>query len=182
MTLNELLKEVSALGFYENSELDESFVFSVNRALKMIFTELAPTSVLKIKIDEKNEKSFDIRSKASDVMFITSAPMDYSGCIIKGAHTDGYLITLPDDFSGDAFIHYKPAAKKVSIDNVEEEIDVPEYASHLLPLLTSFFVFLDDDSEKAEYYMSLYRSEVLKILRTYSLSRNNTYSDVTGWA
>jgi hypothetical protein len=92
------------------------------------------------------------------------------------------MITLPDSFVGDAFVCYKPSPKTLSIDNGDYPLDIPEYTTHLLPLLTAFFVFLDDDSEKAEYYMSLYRSEAIKILRAYAFSQNNTYQDVTGWA
>lgn len=182
MTLNQLLKEVYALGFDEADELSEEFVFSVNRALKMIYTELVASEKLKITIGPEDEKSFDLRKYADNIMFVMSAPLDTDGYIIKGARSDGYIITLPDSFVGDAFIFYKPSPKTLSIDNGDYTLDVPEYTTHLLPLLTAFFVFLDDDSEKAEYYMSLYRSEAIKILRAYAFSQNNTYQDVTGWA
>jgi len=182
VTLNQLLKEVYSLGFDEAEGISESFVFSVNRALKMIFTELVPSNLAKIKVGARDEKSFDIRTRVANVLFVTSLPMDSSGFAIKGAYVDGYTVTLPSGFTGDAFIRYKPSVKEVSVDSGEEEIDIPDYASYFLPLLTAFFVFLDDDSEKADYYMSLYRSEVGKLSRSHSLSLSNTYTDVTGWA
>ena len=61
MTLNQLLSEVYALGFEDEGELDESFVFSVRRALKMIFTELAPAVRGKIVINEDSAKELDLR-------------------------------------------------------------------------------------------------------------------------
>lgn len=182
MTLNQLLKEVYALGFDEDEGLNEDFVFSVNRALKMIYTELVASEKLKITIEAKDDKSFDIRRYANNVMFVMSAPLDSCGYIIKGGRVDGYTVTLPDTFVGEVFVYYKPSPKVLSIDHGEYALEIPEYITHLLPLLTAFFVFLDDDVEKAEYYMSLYRSEALKIARAYAFSQDNTYTDVTGWA
>ena len=181
MTLNQLLKEVYTLGFEESNDLDESFIFSVNRALNMIFTELAPILKTKVRINYGSEKSFDLREYVSAPLIITAAPKDTSGRIINGAYTDGYNVTFPEDFIGDAVISYKPAPKKLSLDSGEDEIDMPMYTYHLLPLLTAFFVFLDDDTEKADYYMGLYRSESNKLRALFSTSQDNTYTDVLGW-
>lgn len=182
MKLNQLLKEVYALGFEEPSGLDESFVFSANRALKMIFTELAPVLKAKINIDSNSEKSFDFREHVPSPLIITSAPKDISGVIIPGAYTEGYTVSLPESFSGEAVISYRPMPWELSVDSGEDEIEMPMHAYHLLPLLTAFFVFLDDDTEKAEYYLGLYKSESNKLRTLYSTSQDNTYTDVLGWA
>ena len=182
MTLNQLLSEVYALGFEDEGELDESFVFSVRRALKMIFTELAPAVRGKIVISEDSAKELDLRKHFDDVMIITSAPTDKSGRIIRGAFSDGYRVTLPDTFTGEAYIRYKPKPQAIDVDHADDEITIPAFAEHLLPLLTASFVFLDDDAEKADYYMTLYRHEALKLTRATADSINNTYTDVTGWA
>ena len=68
MTLNQLLSEVYALGFEDAGELDENFVFSVRRALKMIFTELVPAVRVKIIINEPCENELDLREHFDDVM------------------------------------------------------------------------------------------------------------------
>ena len=182
MTLNQLLSEVYALGFDNADELDESFIFSVNRALRMIFMELAPPIRVGFVINEDDEKELNLSELLGNVMFIISAPTDKSGRIIKGAFSDGYTVTLPDNFSGEMHIRYKPLPKIVCIDDADDEIYIPPFAEHLLPLLTAAFVFLNDDEEKADYYMTLYRHEVLKLTRAASSSIDNTYTDVTGWA
>ena len=148
----------------------------------MIFTELAPNQKTKITIDSESERSFDLRERVKNPLIITRAPENARGEIIVGAYTDGYSVTLPEDFIGEAVIAYKPMPKELSLDMGENEIEMPMYAYHLLPLLTSFFVFLDDDSEKAEYYLGLYKSESSKLRVLYSTSQNNTYTDVLGWA
>lgn len=182
MTLKQLLSEVYALGFDESEGLNDSFVFAVNRALKMIFTELAPSVRAKITVDIESPRTIDVRDHFKDVMIVTSAPKDEFGRIIPDAYCDGYILTLPDSFTGDVVILYKPMPKELTVDSEEEKIDLPPFASHLLPLLVASFVFLDDDEEKADYYMTLYRHEVIKLTRRGTMAFNNAYTDVTGWA
>ena len=65
---------------------------------------------------------------------------------------------------------------------MDSEVDIPREIEHLVPLLTAAYVWLDDDEEKASYYMAIYR-ENLASLKLYSTScKNNSYVDLTGWA
>ena len=182
VTLNQLLKEVYALGFDNSEGLEETFVFSVNRALKMIFTELGPQKRARISVAAASEKSFSLSDYVKRPLMITAPPKDTLGNLIRGAFSDGLYVTLPDSFVGDVVITYRPMPEEVSLDSGDESVDIPPYAEHLLPLLTSFFVHLDDDPEKAETYMSVYRNEAKRIWMTYSPSQENSYIDVTGWA
>ena len=113
---------------------------------------------------------------------ITAAPTDMSGNLIIGAYSDGLYVTLPDSFSGEAVISYRSVPKTLTLDDGDTAVDIPAYTDHLLPLLTAFFVHLDDDPEKAEIYMSIYRNEAKRIRMLFSPSQNNSYNDVTGWA
>ena len=182
MTLNKLLKEVYALGFESADELTEAFVFSTNRALKMIFSELGPQARVKIRITADDEKSFDLTSVVKNPLMITAPPKDTRGVIISGAYCDGLHVTLPDSFVGEAVITYRVMPHDVTVDDGEGEVDIPTYLEHLLPLLTAFFVLLDDEPDKAEYYAQIYRNEAKRIWRNYSLSQDNSFVDVTGWA
>lgn len=182
MTLNQLLKEVYALGFDSSEGLEDAFVFSVNRALKMIFGEIGPQKRVRIRVTEGSEKSFSLSDHVSRPLMISAPPKDALGGLIRGAYSDGLSVTLPDEFVGDVVITYRPMPEEVSVDGGDKSVDIPPYAEHLLPLLTSFFVHLDDDPEKAETYMSVYRSEARRISMTYSPSQDNSYTDVTGWA
>ena len=182
MTLNQLLKEVSALGFNGDVELGEAFVFNVNRAIRMLFTELGPQKRAKISINATSQKSFDLSDHVNDAMVITAPPKDSIGNVINGAYSDGLFITLPDSFLGDAVITYRSLPKALTQDDGDTVLDIPAYIEHLLPLLTAFFVHLDDDPEKAEAYMSIYRSEAKRIWMLFSPAQNNSYNDVTGWA
>jgi hypothetical protein len=50
MNLNDLFKETYALGFEEDGELDESFAFAANRALRMIHEQLSAETSWRIQI------------------------------------------------------------------------------------------------------------------------------------
>ena len=65
---------------------------------------------------------------------------------------------------------------------LDGELDIDPECEHLLALLSASYIWLDDDAEKAQYYMSLYR-EGMASLKLYSTRCVNAeYEDVTGWA
>ena len=148
----------------------------------MIFSDLGPQKRVKISILNNSEKSFSLTNYVKRPLIITAPPKDAYGNLIRGARGDGLFITLPDAFIGEVVITYKPLPDEVTLDSGEDSIDIPPYLEYLLPLLTSFFVHLDDDPEKAETYMRVYQNEAKRIRITYSPSQDNSYIDVTGWA
>lgn len=279
MTLNRLLEEVYALGFEDAAELNEAFIYSAERAQRLILMEHGNENTGKIiatkldtashmelyshtpgantsfpihgvaysfkvsgkgaftvtdasgtKITEFNDlmgthrafvsgeavitfcgdfsysvidftvfhsvggaeasdipiysrtKDYRITEYIKDYLAATKIPTDPYGRSIEGATVSGDLLKLPSDYSGEIIIHYKRVPKKISVDNADGEIDIPRSCEHLLPLLTASYIWLDDDPDKAQYYMSIYREEMARIRRYVSSQFDNEYRDVTGWA
>ena len=60
-------------------------------------------------------------------------------------------------------------------------IDVSPSAEHLLPILTAYFVWLDDEAELAESYLRLYRS-LLATVKRKSRTDSAEYVDSLRWA
>ena len=63
----------------------------------------------------------------------------------------------------------------------ETVIDLDEELSTLLPLLVASYIWLDDDADRAEYYMTLYRARAAEVA---ALERNHApvnMKDVYGW-
>ena len=117
----------------------------------------------------------------SDYLSPLGAPKTPSGSQIKGARVYSDKIILPSDYNGEVLLDYKKAPPRVSEDSPEDEIDIPKDREHLLPLLTAAYIWLDDDSEKAYYYMSLYR-EGMAALKVYNPpSVDVGVDDVLGW-
>ena len=278
MTLNQLLKETYALGFEENTELNDSFLFSANRALRMIYSEIAyekSASIIlnipkisyyceryehasgkaitfdligvslsfkhsgngffsirengtsrnfsfsgngtqKIFFSEKCELTFygelsflildltsfseRISDKESDIPIyaLTSKidlgryiddfcspscqPTDNKGNTIPKASISGNVLEIPFGWSGEIIIRYKPAPPALSINELNAEFSLPLSSEPLLPILTASYLWLDDDAEKAEYYASIYRTEMNRIILNCPKNINTGYEDVTGWA
>ena len=178
MTLTNLFREVLALGFEETGEPDAAFIFSANRALRLIFSELVGRKRRRI---EKTADGSPI-PPPDGISIITGAPEDDSGRPIAGARVDADGIRLPKDYSGEAYIPYKPIPLPLTLDGMSESIDIPPYAAHLLPILTAAYVLLDDDEDKAAFYLNVYREESARIRRTLPREYDSRYTDVTGWA
>lgn len=276
MTLNDIKNEVSALSFLGEIPLDNSFVFSVARALRCIYSErgviealslyqssprthtslsgirVSPSDNLEytlprgtfslyiggkgiMKINSGSEQraypftegcehitgyvdkeftmsfsseySFSIHSLfhteecintsmlpsltgmmeyrlrdiAEDFLSADGAPTDEYGRCIKGSKIISEALFIPYDYEGVVSLEYKKAPPSVNIDYPNEELSVPCELVHLIPLLTASYVILDDDEERAAYYLSLYKSEMARLKSDGKVSLSNTYTDRLGW-
>lgn len=108
-------------------------------------------------------------------------PYYEDGSEVKGVMQKGEKLFLPADFEGEIFLDYYRAPTHITADNPEESIDISEEVAPLLPLLTASYLWLDDDSEKAQYYMALYRQSLATIMR-YSLRSLDSKYKTNGWA
>lgn len=279
MTINQLLRESYALGFEDTGELNDSFIFSANRALGIICSDIVPekqarfiisapeisyrmasyrhtpgkTFKINIKgtsfsfkfsgtgtvsITEKNTRkiknfnskngifkeafnsecelkftgalafsiydltvystrisanndSIPVYSSMKDISLseyipdfgiITRLPENSAGEVIEKATVHGDVMRLPFEWDGEISVYYKPCPTVLSANDPDAKISIPKFAEHLLPLLTASYLWIDDDPEKAEYYASVYRSEMNKIIITQSRSAGAEYKDILGWA
>lgn len=127
------------------------------------------------------ERIYDLIDAIPDLLGIYSAPRDERGCELPGVYIQGGALHLPEDFEGKVFIKYKRAPYVATGDDMEEEIDLPRETEELLPLLVASYLWLDDDAEKAQYYMSLYRLGISTLQRAGGGSTNSKY-ETNGWA
>lgn len=124
---------------------------------------------------------YDISFLAPNFLSFTSLPTDAKGNPIKDAVAVGTHLRVPSSFDGKIIVHYKRSAGKIS-EKSDEDIILPNGTEHLFPLLVASYVWLDDDAEKAEYYLSLYR-EGMSAAKYYNREKLGcTYDDVLGWA
>lgn len=128
------------------------------------------------------EKEYKISDSISDFLAFTKIPTDSNGYEIKGCRISGDVLYLPSDFEGEVNILYKRLPKSLSVDEPDAEIDISKSAESLLPLLVASYLWLDDDPDKAQYYMQLYREEMTRIRRYLPSDVGGSYYDVTGWA
>lgn len=124
---------------------------------------------------------YSVKDFRDDFLSFASMPTDEYGRVIKGSSAVSGKIRVPDEYVGEVNITYKVSTPPPPAD-ADGEILLPDGCNHLLPLLVSAYVWLDDDADKAQYYMALYR-EAISAVKTYDRMRIDTkYEDVNGWS
>lgn len=113
-----------------------------------------------------------------DFAAFAEGPRDASGELIAGARIDGREVVLPAGYHGVVSIRYERRPKKIF--RGAADIDVSPELAHLLPLLTAYFVWLDDEPDMAESYLKLYRNLMTAEKRRGVQSAE--YVDALRWA
>lgn len=122
-----------------------------------------------------------LREYCDDFLAFISSPTDEYGQAIEGASLRCGIMSIPESYSGKISLIYKSAPKKLT-GNLDEEILLPPGCEHLPALLASAYVWLDDDADKAQYYMTLYKEAVAAVKYYDRESIDSKYYDVNGWA
>ena len=124
---------------------------------------------------------YRIRDYAEDFLALINQPTDDNGIAIANSSVRGEIMRVPDSYSGKINLTYKKAPQKLSGDP-DENIILPCGCEHLLALLSASYIWLDDDADKAQYYMGLYR-EAMAAVKFYDRSTSeNSYHVTNGWA
>lgn len=126
-------------------------------------------------------KSFDLRSLYSDFLSFVGPATDASGNIIESCKLIDGHVEIPSSFKGELRISYRRLPETVTA-GYEEDIDIPREYDKLLPLLVSFYVWLDVDASKANRYMDQYK-ELLEVMTRGSYDKIDfNYINTNGWA
>ena len=94
---------------------------------------------------------------------------------------EGDVIKLKKAHTGALKLTYRCKAPDINALAAEAKIDIPGELEALLPFITASFLWLDDDADKAQYYMAIYRDMITSL----NLSRRGTQSTkytTDGWA
>ena len=125
---------------------------------------------------------YDLGNIFPDFLCAITSPTDGKGKKIVGATVSSGVMYIPYGYIGEVVVEYRKCAPEVSINAPDAQIDIPAELASLVPLLAAAYVWLDDDAEKAQYYMSLYK-EAISAVKYYGKEiSDGTYYDVNGWA
>lgn len=132
--------------------------------------------------DGSNIRVFDISAMFGDFLSFISLPVDKHGkCIPNCTLSDGKL-QVESSYRGEISLTYRRLPRVIFADFPDERIDIPEEFSPLLSLLTSSYVWLDDDEEKAKYYRYLYLDMLACLKSSCYDSISTEYINTNGWA
>lgn len=126
-------------------------------------------------------RDIDLAECIPELLSVSGMPTDKNGKPIMGAVLHGTRLSLPYSFTGEVTITFKMKRNPPSFDDENEMIDIPGECEELLPLLVAFYVWLDDASDKAEVYLSLYKDMLSSIKRSSASLINSLYA-TNGWA
>ena len=126
---------------------------------------------------------FDNRIKpdelADDFFAFLELPRDVKGEIINGSRLEGRCAILPPDYRGLVTLTYESLPDVITKNSAK--IEISPSAVHLLPILTAYFLWLDDEPALAESYLELYR-DLLKTAKRKTARSTAEYGDALGWS
>ena len=114
----------------------------------------------------------------NDFAAFADLPRDSRGRLIKGARFDGREIVLPAEYHGITTVRYESRPKRITADTAVIDLNADEL--YLLPILTAYFVWLDDEPRLAESYLDLYR-KLMETAKRRSASCSAEYIDIARW-
>ncbi len=127
-------------------------------------------------------RSYDMRQHTSDFFGFTTLPTDENGKAIAGAYLRDETLFVPSEYEGEIHLIYRRLPRAISADTPNLQIDLSPAVSHLLPLLTAAYLWLDDDSAKAQFYMQMYLEGMRDIRISRPSSADAEAKDVLHWA
>ena len=127
--------------------------------------------------------SYDMSELCSDFgEFAPEAPdMDAEGASPTYRITSRSVIEVSAKESGVLRVFYKAKPRAASADHENEQIDVEVTLHHLIPLLVSHYLWMDDEPEKAAQYKANYDEQLALWRARAKATENPRVINVTGW-
>ena len=179
MTYKELYQEVCRLGFEGDVYPKEGFLYATRRAMLQMAHDLPEERLFSMRLVPSNEPlTVYLASHLSNLLYAVGAESKTDKTFAVRVTEDTlYLSHVP---TGDIEVRYVHRPSEVSGTDENERIDLLKNRVHLLPLLVASYVFLEDEPERSQYYLTLYRDAMLR-MGSVRPSYTTPYADVLGW-
>lgn len=133
--------------------------------------------------------TYDIGSLASDFMSFAYPPIvdvrrDEGFVINRDYFVEGESkVLIPASTQGVFDVCYKRTPRMLTAESLENDdvIDLNPELCAILPNLVASYIWVDDEPDKAQYYLSLYREQVAEITAQKKDMRPVVYRNKTGW-
>ena len=132
---------------------------------------------------------YDVKKLVSDFMALCSPPIkeeEKNTLLNQNYEQEGdSIILLPYDKRGvyKVLYEHRPTAIENTGATTEDtqELDLDDELCSLMPILVAAYVWIEDEPEKSEYYMSLYRERVQEIVLSHKDTAPVLIKNVNGW-
>lgn len=139
--------------------------------------------------DNEEYSRYDVSSLVDDFMSLHTPLIRDDGSFVRLG--EGYdvennrVILIPRENAGNYRVLYKHKPNAISLkwdpQNNDDDIDLDEDLVALMPLLVASYLWLDEEPEKAQYYLSLYR-EGASYIKNEAHNLAPTSIITNGWA
>ena len=194
MNYGEIKQNIISLGFAEESDYEEfeelGYTYDcINRAISFLGNQFPYLAKYEFEIDESDtgilyidmtdRKGF-LELAETPVMFEADGHeifRKFGDYQIEMGHT---IVIKADDYVGSFRIYYSKQCTQVTPDTEDDFIpELPLRVHHLIPLLASYYLWLDDDPAKAAQYYNMYETELTLIMQKENAPRMRV---VTEWS
>lgn len=162
------------------------FIYSVKNVA--MYSNLYSNEVSDIPAYEPYTR-YDIKTLVNDFMALCCPPIledKYNKVLNQEYEIEGNsIILLPYDNKGVYKVMYERRPMQIkdngNASNDETIIDIDDELGSLLPILIASYVWIDDEPQKSEYYLSLYRERAIEIERKIKDTAPVIYKSSNGW-
>lgn len=194
MNYGQVLEQIRDLGFADESEMEEFETIvpnAVNRAITEISMTVAPNLshydiTQNFETKEEQEALYEYEMPDDFMKFADTPVKRQLGEGIYQRFNDfeieeGRLLVMSGEYQGTFRIFYVADHEPFTVESSNSsEIPLPLKVHYLLPLLASYYVWLDDDQAKAEGYYQRYQSEMQMVISDEQKPKGKIRSDWRG--
>ncbi len=127
--------------------------------------------------------SFELKKIFPDILYLIDIPTNTDGREIRGLTLpDAAHISVPTNYRGVISILYSAKAREITLESEDgETIDIADELTPLLPLLISYFLFMDESPDMARMYLAEYE-KLSGAIRRCEVPGAVKYTDVNRWS
>ena len=122
---------------------------------------------------------YDISKYEPKARRIVSPPTTVDGSLIAQTEVDGLKVKVPRDFQGIFLVRYEKGPETIT--KFTQEIEIEERLFPLFSLLVCAYFWLEDEPERSQYYMALYREARERLGETRMSHAEKYQADILGW-
>ena len=137
----------------------------------------------------KSYVGYDISTLVDDFLALDTSPVKINGDTSEINRNydieNDRIVLLPYDESGLYKVIYRKKPQEITGEMLSKgdkhSVDLDEELCSLLPILVASYIWIDDEPEKAEYYLILYRERAVDFERRLSRTAPVNIKNVYGW-
>ena len=136
------------------------------------------------KVTPPSEASaYDLSAITDDFLRFCDDPVSSEDGTVPEYYTEGSVLLLPMSVAdGDYTVHYEHKPAAITADTPDDErLDADADVCDLLPLITAFYVWIDDFPDKAKIFYQRYAEQAALVRDKRRFDQKRTYYSTNNW-